>query len=212
MADGPKNVGPYDPKRGFIAQGVPENPIGTVDELEALRMPVDVFPSCAPESIHRGVKGCPCEHLCTMDYKGKSFAEGGGPRNHGWENIKSAGQGGNVVRGMHPCFWGVAQQESMKENGSILRPIADEGEEIEILTGTLSPIPSDPFHREDKLVKLKIEPFKRPGENQKIAQNLLRATIAKDEEARLANERTGELLGVPGATTPLNLRRRGGRG
>lgn len=196
----------YDPKRGFIAQGVPEWPMGTVDELEDSRLPVDVFPSCHEQAEHRGIKGCPCAHLCTMSYKGKTLAEGGGPRNHGWEHIKSAAQGGNVVRVVASCHWGVSQQEAVEANGGILRPIKDEGQTIEILTGTLVPIPSDQFHREERLVPTVVQPAKRLKDNVGIAQNMLRASVAKEEAERIANERPAQILGVSTGGTPLDKR------
>lgn len=198
-----------DPKQALIAQGVPQFPLGTLDEMEAANLPIELIPCCHNQSTVRGIKGCPVADLCTMSYKGKSLAEGGGPRNHAWERIYSATNGGAIVRNVHPCYWGVAQQDVVQENGEVLRTIADEGEEFEMLTTVSSPTTTDPFNREQKLLTVKVNAFKRPSENQKVAQTLLRASIAKKEQERVENERAAEHFGIEGAGVPLDKRGKG---
>jgi hypothetical protein len=149
-----------------------------------------------------------------MSYKGLPASEGGGPRSHCWERIKSPAQGGGIVRGVHPCFYGVSQQDVCHENGEILRVIADEGEEYEMLTTVPDPSGGRDnfgfFKWDQKLLKLKVEPFKRLGEEQKLAQHELRASIMQREQEKMRNERAAKILGVEGAATPLDKRSRGG--
>lgn len=197
----------FDPKLGYIATGVPENAVGTLDELEESRLPVELFPSCAEGSTARGIRGCPFADRCTMSYRGQKAEDGGGPRNHGWEHIKGPAEGGAIVRSVQPCYWGVAKQEVVNENGGVLRVIADEGEEIEVLTTAPKPTTRDPLNREQMLLKIPVVPFKRLNQNQKVAQAMLRADLTKKEELRVTNERAGEILGV-GSSTPLNRRGR----
>lgn len=197
----------FDPKLGYLATGVPDNAVGTLDELEEARLPVELFPSCSAGSTARGIRGCQFEDRCTMSYRGMKVEDGGGPRNHGWEHIKGPVEGGAIVRSVQPCYWGVSRQDVVNENGGVLRVIADEGEEIEILTTAPKPKPTDPLNREQMLLKIPVRPFKRLNENQKVAQAMLRADLTKKEEQRVANERAGEILGV-GTSTPLNRRGR----
>jgi hypothetical protein len=168
----------FDPVQGFAAQGVPRDPVGAPDELAAHKLPTKLFYSCS-EPSHDGANiGCRHWFECTMSYKGLPASEGGGPRSHCWERIKSPAQGGGIVRGVHPCFYGVSQQDVCHENGEILRVIADEGEEYEMLTTVPDPSGGRDnfgfFKWDQKLLKLKVEPFKRLGEEQTLAQHELR--------------------------------------
>ena len=71
----------YDPvKQAYIAQGIPEHAVGTLDELQVAGMPAKVFHSCNEPAVDGSVRGCDQWYLCTMSYKGKTLAEGGGPR------------------------------------------------------------------------------------------------------------------------------------
>jgi hypothetical protein len=204
----------YDPAIGFIAQGVPDNPVGTLDELKEHNLPTKVFRSCSAEANDGSSRGCKLFHECTMSYKDLPVAEGGGPRNHCWEHIKGPGQGGNVVRYVAPCFAGVGKVDEAHENGGVLRPIADEGEEWERLTmvpdKTAGRDQHGFFKWDSLMVKEKVEPFQRLGQEQKLAQHELRASIMKREQERLRDERAAKTFGVQGAGQPLD--KRDGRG
>lgn len=205
----------YDPNQGFAAQGVSPDPVGTLDELEAHKLPTKMFRSCSEPSFDGSVQGCPFWHECTMSYKGLSLAEGGGPRNHCWERIKSPAQGGGIVRNVFPCFMGVSQQEVSVENKEVLRIIADEGEEYETLT-TVPDLTKGVDQNGAKvwskqLVPMKVAPFKRLGQEEKLAQHELRAQIMQREKEKVRREREQKQLGVEGAGTPLDKRGRGGR-
>jgi hypothetical protein len=150
-----------------------------------------------------------------MSYKGLPAAEGGGPRNHCWERIKDASNGGGIVRNVHPCFWGVAQQEVVAFNKEILQVIADEGETYEELTS----VPDETSPRDGvlgytkydtKLVKRTVPAFVRPGKEQKLARAELRASIIERDKKRVEDARRAKQLGIDGDETPLNQRGRAG--
>lgn len=200
----------YDWREALKVQGLPQTPIGAVDELKEKNLPLNLYASCAEPSADGTIRGCPLWHQCTMSYKGLTFAQGGGPRNHCWERLKSPTNGGGVVRNSQPCFWGIKQQEVVYENKDVLRVIANEGEEYETLTYILSPTVTDVFNREQKLVKFKVPAFPRPGQEKKIATQVLRADIVKKEQERVRNEAAAAQLGVTGGSTPLDRRSIGG--
>lgn len=203
----------YDPIQGFIAQGVPENPVGTPDELKEHKLPTKVFRSCSEPANDGSNIGCPFWYECTMSYKGLDSSEGGGPRNHCWERIKSAAQGGGIVRNVQPCYWGVSQQDIAAQNNEILRVIADEDENYEFLTTV--PVPDggrdqNGFMKwEKKLLKARVPGFERLGQQKKLAQHELRASIIQREQERSKNERAAKLLGVEASGEPLDKRGRG---
>ncbi len=207
----------YDPVQGFIAQGVPTDPVGTLDELKEHNLPTKAFKSCSQPANDGSSQGCPHWFECTMSYKGLPVAERGGPRAHGWEYIKGVSQGGGIVRLDAPCFWGVGKQDEAYQNEAVLRVIADEGDEIEVLT-TVPDVtgPRDAAGFKDwatKLVKKKVAPFPRLGQEQKLAQHELRASIMQREQERLKNERAAKTFGLEGSGKPLDKReRRGGKG
>ena len=203
-----------DPMAAYKAQGIPQNPVGALDELAAHKLPTRVFPSCAEPSYDETIKGCPCWSECTMSYKGLPVAEGGGPRHHAWERIMSAANGGGIARNVQPCYWGVAQQEIVALNKEILRVIADEGDEFEMLT-TVPDLTGGrdqwgALKWDSKLLKVIVNPFVRLGQEQALAKHELRASIVAREQERLRNERPAKALGLTGGDTPLDKRNRVG--
>ena len=202
-----------DPKAALAAQGLPENPIGTLDELKAANLPPSMFPSCAEPQADGTVKGCQHWYACSMSYKGLPSAEGGGPRNHCLQILKSAEHGGGVVRAVRPCYRIVAAEDIYRANGSMLDIIADEGGEYEHLTYISAPKPSDLTNREQTTVLKKVEPFPRPTDNKKTAAQVLRASIEKKERDRVRKEAAAATFGISEGVTPLDKRSaRGGRG
>lgn len=203
-----------DPVQAFIAQGVSSEPVGALDELKAHNLPTRVFHSCSEPANDGSNKGCPHWYDCTMSYKGLDAKDGGGPRAHCWERIKSPAQGGGIVRNVQPCYWGVAQQDIAQQNDEVLRVIADEGEPYEMLTTVPDPTKgrdqNGALNYETKLLKLEVPKFKRLGEEQKLASHELRASIMQREKEKMQNERAARILGVEGAATPLDKRGRGG--
>ena len=206
-----------DPLAAYKAQGMPTKPVGTLDELAAKNLPTRIFPSCAEPSADETVRGCDHWYECTMSYKGLPVKDGGGPRNHCWERIKNPGNGGGIVRNTQPCFWGVEQQELVVLNKEILRVIADEGEEYEMLTeipdttGTRTAGAAGGWDKWDRLlVKTTVKPFVRLGQEQKLATHELRASIIERDQKKVNDERAAKLLGIAGNETPLDKRGRGG--
>lgn len=196
----------------FIAQGQPYYPVGTLDELEAHKMPARIFPSCHEGSFDGSIKPCPLWESCTMSYKGLPVKEGGGPRNHCWEYLKNSINGGGVVRNVHPCYWGIEKQDLMAENKELLRPIADEGQDYEMLTTVPDPTggkDQNGFIKWDtKTITCKVQPFLRIGEEPKLAQAELRAAIVERDRKRLANEREAKFLGIERTGVSLDKRDR----
>jgi len=203
-----------DPLGAWKAQGIPPEPVGTVDELNAHKMPLRIFPSCAEPTADETVKGCDHWYECTMSYKGLPAAEGGGPRNHCWERIKQAGNGGGITRNVQPCYWGVAQQENVMLNKEVLEPIAGEGEAWEELTTVPDKTSTKNgilgYEKYDTLMIPRVVPeFVRLGKNQKLAQHELRASIIDREQKKARESHNAKVLGVTGAETPLDKRGRG---
>lgn len=212
----------YDPvAKAYMAEGVSEFPVDTLDALEAHKLPKGVFRTCSQPSPDGGAtnKGCPLWYKCNMSYKGLPLAEGGGPRNHCWELMKAAENGGGIVRNVQPCWMSVSRQESIAVNASfgvkdILQTIADEGEFYEMLT--IVPVPEGGRNAdgalvyEEKLLKLKVPPFERLGQTKKLAKHELRASIIEREKKKVESERVSKALGIAGNDTPLDKRGRRG--
>jgi len=212
----------YDPvAKAYIAEGVSEFPVGTLDELESHKLPKAVFGTCSEPSPDGGAtsKGCQFWYQCGMSYKGLPVAEGGGPRNHCWERMKAAENGGGIVRNVQPCYSGVCQQEAIAVNTAmgmkeVFQPIADEGEDYEMLTTV--PVPEGGRNQdgclvyEERLLKLKVQPFERLGTTKKLAKHELRSSIIEREKKKVESERVTKALGIAGNDTPLDKRGRRG--
>jgi hypothetical protein len=212
-------VAAKNPFEAFKAQGIPTTPVGTLDELIAHKMPTSLFQSCAEPSPDGTIKGCDQWYECTMSYKGLPVAEGGGPRNHCWERVKSAGNGSGVVRNIQPCFWGVAQQENTMLNKESLEPIADEGQPWEELTT----VPDKTSPRDGVLGYTKydtklipheaVTPFVRLGQEQKLAKHELLASIIERRRKGQREAHNAKVVGLPGNEAALDKRgRRGSEG
>jgi len=203
-----------NPLEAFKAQGLPPNPVGTTDELAAHKLPTRIFKSCSEPTHDESNAGCPLWYDCDMSYKGLPLKEGGGPRNHCWERIKSPDNGGGIVRNVQSCFWGVAQQDVAAENGEVLQTIADEGEPWEEFTtvpDTTGPRDQHGYQKyETKLVPRVVQPFVRLGKEQKLAQHELRASIIEREQKRRKDAREAKQFGAEGSGQPLDKRGRRG--
>lgn len=212
----------YDPvAKAYIAEGVSDFPVDTLDALEAHKLPKNVFGSCSEPSPDGGAtnRGCQFWHQCHMSYKGLTLAEGGGPRNHCWERMKAPENGGAIVRNIQPCYRGVAEQEAIAVNVAmgmkeVFQPIADEGETYEMLTTV--PVPEGGRNQdgclvyEERLLKLKVEPFQRLGQTKRMAKHELRSAVIEREKKKVESERVAKTLGIAGNDTPLDKRGRRG--
>jgi hypothetical protein len=218
-------VSNYDPvAKAYIAEGTPQHPVGTLDELETHRLPKNVFYSCSEPSADGGLtnKGCPVWYQCNMSYKGQTLAEGGGPRSHCWERMKAPENGAGIVRNVLPCYFGVAQQEALAVNTAmgireIFQPIKDEGETYEMLTTV--PVPEKGRDQygylvyEERLLEMTVQPFERLGQAKKMARHELRSSIIEREKKKVESERVSKALGIAGNDTPLDKRgHRGSKG
>ena len=206
----------YDPVKGYIADGVPDHPVGAVDELQERRLPMKFFQSCSEPDINGTSAGCPLWHDCNMSYKGVPSKDGGGPRNHCWERMKSPENGGGIVRNVQPCYWGVAQQDIAHENKEVLRIIANEGESYEALMEVPDPsggADQNGFKKwERKMVALTVPAFKRLGQEEKLAKHELRAEIMKREQEKRREQQQASLLGTTLDEVPADKQFRGGKG
>lgn len=196
----------------LLAQNMPQNAVGTLDEVMEKKLPTRIFPSCHEGSPDGSIRPCPLFEICDMSYKGLTLAEGGGPRNHAWERMKSPKNGGGIVTNVHPCYWGVAQQKDAADNDEILRPVADEGEEYEMLTTVPDPAGgkdnSGCFKWDKKVLKLRVEAFKRLGQEERMIEHEQRARIIERERKRIAAEREAKLVGLKANAPALDKRDR----
>jgi hypothetical protein len=207
-------VAKYDPVKGYIADGIPDHPVGSVEELKSRNLPLKFFQSCSEPDINGTSAGCPFWHDCNMSYKGLPVVEGGGPRNHCWERMKAPENGGGIVRNVQPCYWGVAQQDIAHENKEVLRIIANEGETFDTLTEVPDPSGGADQNGYKKWVKkmltLEVPSFKRIGQEEKLAKHELRSEIMKREQEKRREQQQAALLGVQTNDIPTDKQFRGG--
>lgn len=184
----------------YLAQNRPQNPVGALDELEKHNLPARIFPSCAEPSFDGSIRGCDKFDECDRWYKGLPSTEGGGPRAHCWQHLKNPANGGGVVRSCMPCFWGIEKMKLARDNDEVIESIADEGEEYEALTwvpNTSGPRDNAGYQEwNKKLVKKTVPAFKRLGEEEKLAEHELRASIVAQNRKRLEDERKAKFLGI----------------
>jgi len=206
----------YDPTKGYLADGIPDHPVGSLDELQARKFPIRQFQSCSEPDVNGTSAGCPYWFDCNMSYKGLPGAQGGGPRNHCWERMKSPEAGGGIVRNVQPCYWGVAQQDIAHENKEVLRIIANEGEQYDALMEVPDPsggADQNGFKKwERKMVSLTVPAFKRLGQEEKLAKHELRAEIMKREQEKRREQQQASLLGTTLDEVPADKQFRGGKG
>lgn len=213
-------------RKNGIPEHVPAHPVGTKDELEELGLDPAVFSSCSKPV--RGVnRGCEFFGVCPLSYKGKTFAEGGGPRRHGFE---VAMPGKPIRRWESECYTMVPRISDIEDNRGAVRVIADEGETYERIEGVYIKTFIDPetdaqvrtiaregeYHypnvqRGDLLVEKEIRPFERPSENQELATDLITANVVAKEQERIRGEAFPAALGIEVGGTPLDKRNRRGR-
>lgn len=203
---------------------VPQFPIGTIDELEAMGLDVASYPSCSRPNRMAGVKGCDHFSICPFSYKGKSFAEGGGPHRHAWEYAKGPKLDNKIVRVEGECYSLAGRIQDIEENKGAVNIIANENETYEKLEGVACKSVKDVngkvkkvvadatelnmpgVKRDDLLVTHTVKPFPRPDENQSIAQDMFAAKIYQREMERKRDESFGKALAIPGAATPVDKR------
>ena len=213
-----------------IPEDIPQYPIGTVDEAEELGLPVIAYRTCSRPV--RGVsRGCGSFSICELSCKGKSIAEGGGPRVMAVELAKP---GQRIRRVKGECYKLIPRLEDWRSNGWAVKVIATEPgmdsglpDSYEMLTGHYVKTFVDPatnqttkvlakdgeqhlpnVKREDTLMRVELKPFKRPHENPDIATDLLTAQAAAAEQERINAEAYPRALGIDPRSTPLDQRNR----
>lgn len=223
---GPDEVVTFNPvlADAGVPQDAPQNPVGTLDELEELGLSPQHYPSCSQPNRMTGNRGCNHWYECPMSYKGKSSSEGGGPRRHAWEIAR---RGKPLLRVEGEC-WDIAKRISdIQDNKGAVRIIADEGQTYKKLTGIAVKTFVDPttdevkkvvakngeYHlpnvkREDMVVDFVVKPFPRPVDNTTIATDVVTAQAIRSEQERISGEAFPRALGVTGGGTPLDKRNR----
>lgn len=213
-------------RRQGVPENIPDHPIGTKEEAEELGLDPSVYATCSKpvKGINRG---CEFFNICPLSYKGKTFAEGGGPRCHGFE---VAMPGKPIRRWQDVCFSMVPRISDIEDNRGAVRVIADEGETYEKVEGIYIKTFIDPetdeqvrvparegeYHypnvqRGDMLVEKLVLPYERPSQNQELAADLITANVVAKEQERIRGEAFPSALGIEVGGTPLDKRNRRSR-
>jgi hypothetical protein len=221
----------FDPelRKEGVPPNLPARPVGTLDEIRELGLNPAHYRCCHKENKPGGIRGCQDEYRCPLSIKGKSFAEGGGPRRLAWERVFR----GQPVRRMEgECWQLAADKEFVEDNHGAIRIIAAEpglgfpqsyDKLVGVAVKTFVDTDGEPkkalakpgeYHlpnvaREDMVVPLMVVPFKRPSENPDIATDVITADVLRKESARIHSESVGRTLGIAGASAPLDKRDEG---
>lgn len=202
----------------FNVQPIHRNPVpvGTPAEADAEGLDPTVYATCAKPNPVTGVVGCPHFHRCVVSAKGKS-----GPRNYGVQIIKGASQGGGMTRTTGNCMWIAQYADQYERNGGSVSVIAEEGETFEKVTrvavnNQTGEVETNKWnkdvHREDRRIKVLVEPWPRPGQNKELLTDLLRAEVKQADDARRKDENLARVLGNADAVAPLDKRDAGRHG
>lgn len=198
----------------------PAIPVGTVAEAEAEGLDPALYATCARPNPRTGIVGCSRFERCIVSARGES-----GPKNYGFEQIKSRAQGGSFVRNVADCMWIADHNRDIVANGGSLRIIADEGGTFEKVTGVAvdvrtgntnlalkgDPNSKDPnYYREDRRITVTVPRYPRPKDNPELLQDMLRAEAAEQERVRIADETARRNYGLE-STIPA-IDKRDGRG
>ncbi len=184
---------------------VPDNqilkPIGTLEEIQKEGLDPRVVPCCHKRVVTAdGVQVLGCWWLthkrCKLAIRGVS-----GPRRFGTEVIEGKALGGHLIRGVHDCFAIADAKENVEENGGALRIVAEEGEEIDIITTSPDGSVPDAVNpvvgsMNPQRVRVRVKPFPRPGNNPSIAEELLKAEVRIQEEGRARDQQTKKNIGT----------------
>lgn len=187
-------------------------PVGTLAEAMAENLDPAAYATCSRPNKVTGNIGCPWFDKCRVSAKGES-----GPRNYGVEIMKGRVQGGGFVRFKTDCMWIADHAEGYEKNGGVVKVIANEGEEFERISGIMvrndtgdPTFDKDPMgHREVRRVKEKVPPYPRPGQNQALLVDMLRAEAIEAEKERRHDENVAVRYGLENAVTPLDKRSSG---
>lgn len=184
------------------------NPVGTIEELEALGLDVARFGSCAPTKGPIGgaptVMGCPFYNpknsksaKCTLPCKNK------GPENVKVRILKSNGK--RLERAM-PCYeyYRDIYPENKINGGDVSRVvgIAGEGKELTYEAKETMPEKSVGHNNTIKvvhkpiIVSRKIEPFVRPKDNPAFAEDRMDTKIREMDELDRVDATWRERMGV----------------
>lgn len=184
-------------------------PVGSIAEAERENLsPTEYATCCRPNPVN-GVIGCSWFAKCRVSAKGES-----GPKNYGIEVMHPKAVGGDFVRFNTDCMWIADHIDDLERNGGALKVVANEGEDLEIVTGILvSNATGDPTfdrdpnaHRETRRVKVKVPAYPRPGENPMLLTDVLRAESIEAEKERRSDEARARGYGLESTISPVDKR------
>lgn len=189
-------------------------PVGTVEELVAENLDPTVYASCARPNPVTGVVGCPFYNNCIVSAKGVS-----GPRNYGVQILKGPSQGGGMTTVGASCMWLAQHAPVYERNEGSVRVIAEEGETFDRVTrvavnnetGEIAGKYDRNVRREDRRIKVLVQPWPRPNQNTELLTDMLRAEMAHAEKERRTDENLARNLGLGDTIAPLDKRNAGRR-
>jgi len=186
-----------------------DDPRGTVEELEALRVNMAKYGSCARKVVEDGelvLRGCKEWKRCELPEKtGKgpktSGLNGRGPCNKGLQLIKKSATGEvKVVRVALSCFHIPGFKKRHEMNDGLVTVTASEGETIQVRGSVVRDevVPGEGMKRfvDDKVIPQVVPAFPRPGSHGNLAEQQL---VVEETQRILSERRAGapaRLLGV----------------
>lgn len=190
-------------------------PIGSIPELEADNLDPTVYASCSRPNPVTGIVGCPFYSTCMVSAKGKD-----GPRNYGVQIFKGPGQGGGMTTMSASCMWLAQHARVYERNDGSVRVIANEGETFDKVTriainnqtNEVAGKYDRDVRREDRRIKVKVQPYPRPSENAELLTDMLRAEMAQTEKERRTGENLARNLGLSETIAPIDKRDAGRHG
>jgi len=201
----------------FNVQAIHQSPIpiGTVAELQADNLDPTVYASCAKPNPVTGLVGCPYHQSCIVSAKGVS-----GPKNYGVQILKGPSQGGGMTTVGASCMWLAQHAPVYERNEGSVRVIAEEGQTYDRVTkvavnnqtGEIAGKYDRDVRREDRRIKVLVQPYPRPNENQELLTDMLRAEMAQVEKERRTDENLARNLGLGNTIAPLDKRDAGRHG
>jgi len=175
------------------------DPVGTLDELEAVGLDPGRYHSCSVP----GQNNAGCRYLdrktktpCAFGYKGKHSSEGGGPHNH---SVYIRNIDGTFNTFAAPCFHFMALMKQNRDSGVIFQIVGNEGALFEE-KGTTEIVETKPDGSKrtkvpDVFFKQRVPKFLRPAENPLLAEeihsNRLIGIVSAEENLRQMARNTG---------------------
>ena len=191
---------------------IPTRPIGTIKELEAMRLHPASYPSCALKKQGE-VEGCPMWNLCSLEEKQRT---GPAPKdwNHekrNWEGPVNLGvrflkpvftRGVGANQEPMPCYVYFQLRNQLRANGGLMQIVAHEGEEISTRVSKKVAPDNDPgapvgswLWKSDKQ-KIVVPRHPRPSEMPELEAESFLAELLKQDEVASEAAHEHRLIGA----------------